>query len=564
MTPPVDGFWLPREVREIAMGPDTHFQALSFKDGRPCEEGEAGAVSARWPQLSAAAWRRTLEILNDNRRRAPRGDAFWGRLSAALEVVGRRFASPGDPIRKTALESLPGYSGYSEAMIRLTLEGLDLMSLEGMAARFRGTIPKEAARGWVSIEGLPGRLRFYAKGGWLGKLGGLGRGSLFGELEAPGIIVGYGAGNVPGAALLIVLLGLATTLSGEAPPVMVIKNSRREPIFSPLVLSALAEADPELVSTVAVSIWDYEETDIQETLIGEADLVVAAASDETIGQIRSQIAAADRRLSRPPTRFHAHGHKVSFSAIGAETLVQGLADPTSGRPLIEIAALLAGLDSVFWDQHGCLSSRIHFVERGDGACHTPMEYAQQLEAQLRLLAAHLPRGAWPLSQIHDRFDRYKSLESTGQVKVLSGYDDEFLVAFDQRPLDAPALSRAVNDCQGRAILVRPVDDLMEVPGKFLRSLPSANLQSLSVATGEPGGGLTERILKFGEACGRCGVTAMRSVGRGAFPQLAYSWDGLIPMDLVRRRAEGYFTSIEFDSPYEQILDTYHKFQGRGN
>jgi hypothetical protein len=360
-------------------------------------------------------------------------------------------------------------------------------------------------------------------------------------------------------------------LAGGAPPAVVVKNSRREPIFSPLVLAGLEAADPDLVSSIGVLIWDYEETAVQESLLSQADLVIAAASDATIAQIASQIAgngpkgnayAADRTDSAP-IRFHAHGHKVSFSAIGREVLARDLVDETSGQSFLDIVTLLAALDSVFWDQHGCLSSRIHFVERGGGESYTPLVYASHLKTQLQLLADWLPRGAWPRRQLHDRFDRYKLLETTGQVKVLSDYDDEYLVAVDQRPLNPTALSSVVNDCQGRVIIVRPIADLMELPDEHLRLLPAENLQSLSVAVGHPGEGLTARFLNFAAACGTQGVTAMRTVGRGAFPQLAYSWDGLIPLDLVRRRPAGRFATIEFDSPCDEMLQTFRTLLERG-
>jgi hypothetical protein len=183
---------------------------------------------------------------------------------------------------------------------------------------------------------------------------------------------------------------------------------------------------------------------------------------------------------------------------------------------------------------------------------------------MQVLATFLPRGAWPRQQLHDRFDRYKLLETTGQVRVLSGYDDPFVVALDERPLDAAAFKSAVNDCEGRVILVRPVADLMDVPERYLRLLPAANLQSLSVAVGQEGEGLTEAFMSFADACGARGVTALRTVGRGAFPQLAYSWDGLIPLDLVRQRPAGHFTTIEFDRPYDEMLETYHLLLRRGS
>ncbi len=98
---------------------------------------------------------------------------------------------------------------------------------------------------------------------------------------------------------------------------------------------------------------------------------------------------------------------------------------------------------------------------------------------------------------------------------------------------------------------------------YLRLLPAANLQSLSVAVGQEGEGLTDRFLHFAAACGARGVTAIRTVGRGAFPQLAYSWDGLMPLDLVRQRPAGWFTTIEFEQPYDEMLATYRLMLARG-
>ena len=55
--------------------------------------------------------------------------------------------------------------------------------------------------------------------------------------------------------------------------------------------------------------------------------------------------------------------------IGRDVLeIQHIGDdlgwtPPGDTEIIDIVALLAGLDSAFWDQNGCLSSRVHFVER---------------------------------------------------------------------------------------------------------------------------------------------------------------------------------------------------------
>ena len=556
----MDGFWLPQDLRRRLLSADTPMISVTMVQGRPASEQDPGSITACWPQLSRDQWQSLLAALRANRRRLPAGPDLWNRLQTAMVRVGERLADPRNPWHQQAMNALPGYTGYSEPMIRFALRAMELMALDQLPQALVLTPDSRGMADWQPWGSLPGRWRFYAEDRWrqaLGRLLPRSSRALFGPISVPEIIVGYGAGNVPGAALLITFLGLAAALVAEHPPVIVVKNSRQEPIFAPLVLNALEAEDPELVSTVALLIWDYENAELQRSLLGEADLVVAAASDETIEQIRRSLGAA--RPDRP-ARFHAHGHKVSFSLIGREILTRG-ALAGAAQPLLDAVTLLAALDSVFWDQNGCLSSRLHFVERGGQDSYSPEEYAITLTAQLRMLAQALPRGAWPRHQLHDRFDRYKLLESAGQAQVLSEYDDPFVVVVDRRPLEqtaqgAAAFRASVNDCQGRVIIVRPVDNLMEVPERYLALLPPANLQSLSVAIGRAGEGVSERFLALAAACGRRGVTAIRTVGRGAFPQLAYSWDGLVPLDLVRARPPGHFTTIEFDAPYEQMLTTF--------
>ena len=583
----MDGYWLPRAVRERLITRDTKWDSLFFADGRECEPHAAGAIGARWPRLSRAQWSQLLTALAAGRRRAPRGREAWARFQAALRSVGGRLADPTDPLHVHAVQTLPSYTGYSEAMIRFALAAPEMWAMDQMDAALRLDVTWEAARRWQPLPGLSGRLRFFpaeSRARVSGRLRRSANRALYESAAAPALVAGYGAGNVPGTALLIVLLAVATSLTGEAPPAVVVRNSRREPIFSPLVLAALEEADPELVSTLAVLVWDYDDADLQGVVLSEADLVIAAASDETIARIGAQIAGTGRDV-----RFHAHGHKASFTAVGREVLARrapagGGAPSSAGGPSprrvgekrspaegelsLDAVALLAALDSAFWDQNGCLSSRIHFVERGGDADHTPTDYAESLARQLRLLAGSLPRGAWPRRHLHDRFDGYKALEAGGHVRVLTAYDDDFVVVLDERPRtgpsrDALAFATMVNDCQGRVVIVRAVDDLMDVPERYLRLLPAAGLQSLSVAVGSPGEGLSGRCLRFAEACGKRGVTAVRTVGRGAFPQLAYSWDGLLPADLVRRRPPGYFTTIEFDAPYEAMDQTYRLLRASG-
>jgi len=557
----IEGFWLPARVRDAVIRSDTPWERLTLCEGRAATDDEERAVSVQWPVLDQDDWHTLVDALNDQRARVPRGPELWERLQAALHQAASALADTTNPLRATAMESLPSYTGFSDAMIEFTLSSMDLFAIDTLQHAMAFEPTRAVAHGWTPMEGLPGRIRFYSDGSWLQRLlrmPGEKNNPLFGPADPPEMMLGYGAGNVPGTALMIGFLGQAIAATGHTPPAVVVKNSRREPIFSPLVLSAIEQADPEIVANLAVLVWDYENEAIQRPLMDRAGLVIAAASDETIHTVGHQVSE-----SHTPARFHAHGHKVSFSAIGREFLVQDAQDEKTGYALLDAVTILAALDSVFWDQFGCLSSRVHFVERGSATHHSAEDYAKRLTEQLRLLAEFLPRGAWPGHWIHDRYDKYVGIGAGRDVRVISGYDDTFVVAVDERSPTEYAFQNSINDCQSRVILVRPVDNLEDVPRDYLSLIPSANLQSMSIAVGQPNKEVSERLLSFANACCTRGVTALRTVGRGAFPQLAYSWDGLIPQDLLRSRPAGRFATVEFDTPYDEIMETYTLLMNRG-
>jgi hypothetical protein len=423
----------------------------------------------------------------------------------------------------------------------------DLISPELLSAALEFQPTWSAATRWEQMPGLPGWVRFFPRLASDRAMAGLRGGApMCRPAPPPNLVLGYAAGNVPGTALLIALLGgLANyALDDETfSPAVLVRNSRHEPLFAPWALSVIETLDPALVAGLAVLIWDYEDETLQRELVSQAGLMIAAAGDDTIAALD-----AVRARSAPALRFHRHGHKVSFSVIGdCKLKVRGqrseATDPISDlRPQTSDIPFLAALDSALWDQNGCLSARVHFVA-GDAE-----GYAEALVARMRALSTALPRGTTPRRLTHRAFDAYTALIRSGRVRVCSTYDDDFAVAVDARTWDAETLRWTVNVCQGRVIVVRPVKDVMDASG-FLRWLPASNLQSVSLAMEQA------RVLEFAQAAGACGVTAVRSLGRAAFPQLAYSWDGLLPLDVGRLRPAGHFTTVEFDDLHKELAAT---------
>jgi len=573
-----DGFWFPAAVREELLTPGRPFEVQHFQSGAPLAGGtplpegaplpggeplpKGEAVSVRWPRLDPEDWRRALEILRRNRAGA-RAEDWQERLPRAMRRLQALWTGEDNPLWLDTLAALETCTGHSAGMLGVALGMLELLSVEDLQ-RAAACRPTNTARGaFAAMDGLPGRVRFFAESpaaellarALLG-LEGYRRRPLRIDRQPAGLVLGYASGNVPGSGLLLALLALAASAAtGGPPPMILIRNSRREPIFTALVLAALEMIDPGLLDTTLVTVWDHEDADVQDLLVAQADLVIAAASDETIAGIGHLVRR--HATAAHPIRFHGHGHKVSFSTIGRECLQAGRETP-AGVPLVEAVACLAALDVALWNQQGCLSSRVHFVEEGAGpGAHSADDYARAVARSLRALDRAMPKGAGHRRQIHNLYDQYQAVAAGSPLQVLSGYDDDFLVLLDRRELSGEQFRELVNACQGRTVAIVPVADVMEVPGRYLQTVGKRHLQSMSLALGSPDvTGLDPRLVAYAGVLGAAGVTGIRTVGRGAFPQLAYSWDGLLPFDLFARRQRGHFTTIEFGDPWPEIYATY--------
>ena len=95
-----------------------------------------------------------------------------------------------------------------------------------------------------------------------------------------------------------------------------------------------------------VAPWRGGDADVEAIVFGEADLVVASGSDAAIAAIQARVAR----------RFIGHGHKISFAVIGRERLD----DDAAARQLARRLAY----DVSLWDQQGCLSPQLCYIESG--------------------------------------------------------------------------------------------------------------------------------------------------------------------------------------------------------
>lgn len=172
------------------------------------------------------------------------------------------------------------------------------------------------------------------------------------------------AGSIPMPSLLSLIAPLAV----QSP--VLAKCASRDLVTAPLVVASIAEIDPQLGDCLEIVSFPAADPDRMGAFC-EADCVLATGSDETI--------AAIRPLVKPPRRLVAHGHRLSFAAVGREAL--------AGAELAQVAEGIA-LDVALWDQQGCLSPVAVFVdgERGADAL------SEALAGALAACEQKMPRG----------------------------------------------------------------------------------------------------------------------------------------------------------------------------
>jgi hypothetical protein len=260
---------------------------------------------------------------------------------AMLDSTVARFLRADDPLRLQAEAQLPGVTGFSSSMIRHGLPRL-LEPLRG--ADIAGLLDAELGNRRVLDGWCDGR-----------------------RAHGPGLVVHVLSGNIPALGAAPTLLSLALKSA------VLVKPAAGDPLFPELLQAALTGVDPDLAECVVVAPWRGGDLEIEDAVFAMADLVVASGSDAAIAAIRSRV----------PGRFIGHGHKVSFAVVGRECL-------SDEQSAADVARRLA-YDVTLWDQQGCLSPQLCYVEAGGGV--SLATFADLLGEALSVLTQELPPRA---------------------------------------------------------------------------------------------------------------------------------------------------------------------------
>ena len=458
---------------------------------------------ARAPRLSEAELAAIAERLRAARR-AYLTQLTVDEIVARLGAAVNRWLDPFSPYLHLACTLIPRFTGYPEPAVRKGLAGyLGSFRAENLRRLLVDELDDpEVLDGFRPRRAGPGLTR----------------------AVGPGLVVHSFAGNVPGLpaqSLVAATLVKAASLG---------KVAADEPVFASLFLRSLADVDPRLAACLAATYWPGGES---AAAFRHADLVVAYGSESTIAAVRATLPAdGDPPIER---RLIAYGHKLSFGVLTRERLTVAALPELAERAAYDVAR---------YDQQGCLSPHLFYVEAGGelGAS----EFAGALGAALSRWSDLVPRGrvgAEERARVAELRRQAEFRVATRGGAAHGGNQDDWRVLYD------PEASFSAS-CLNRTIWVKPLDDLSELPD--LVAPVRRYVQTAAVAADE------SRLVEVADVLAHLGIDRVCPLGQMGDPPITWHHDGRFNLldflrftDLEPENAAGRW---EFSHPDRGVLE----------
>ncbi len=458
---------------------DIEWQTLSYnRDGQ--------AIDVRVPLLSDEQMKHLSAHIKEKSRHylksLPVSD-----ITAIIDTAITRLLDRNNAYRQQAEEYLPLITGYDAEMIRLGLTGYLKTFRQPELRRF---IAEDFANPKLLDEFQP-----LPKGG-------------YGRAYGPDLLAHIWAGNVPGLPLWSLISGLLVKAGNIG------KVASAEPLMASWFTQLIAEIDPELGECLAVVWWKGGDVEQEQALLNQADLVVAYGNNETLQQIRDRTPITTRCLT--------YSHKVSFGMISKTALDMGKAWEVAHQ---------AAFDIVRYDQQGCYSPHVFFVERGGAV--TPQEFSQYVANELDCFEEKYPRRTLTIEEAG-------GVAAWRQSEEMKAFADESnsLISNDGGTWSI-AYSAAVEDLVpsglNRTAKVIAVDQLDDVAARIAPY--KAFLQTVGVAAPPA------ELHRLAGLLGAVGVTRISALEHMTTPEAGWHHDGrfnlldLVTMTEVERSAE---------------------------
>lgn len=395
-------------------------------------------------------------------------------ILATIDAVVTRFLDSSSPESQEAEARLPEETGLSPAMIHHTLP---LLFQEYRGGFLASLLREELGDSHMLDRFTP---------------------TLTGARRAYGmpLVVHVLAGNIPGAGLDGVIFSLLVKSA------VLVKTASSAPLLPMLFARTLAEVDQELADCLAITHWPGGNTAMEEIAFSRADMVIASGADNSLAAIRQ----------RAHGQFIGYGHKASFSVISQAALTADAWD----------LAQRAAYDVALFDQQGCLSPQLIYVEAGGTV--SPKDFAALLAQALAHWQQELPRGQLPPEAslaIRRARDEAEWQVVAGKDVILhaSPHGAEWTVIYEADPMFLPSpLFRTVR--------VKPLQSFAQLIELLNPVCPFLEAAGIAVAP--------EQRDQVAALLGRLGVSRICPLGAMQLPPLSWRHGGRPRVaDLVR-------------------------------
>ena len=390
-----------------------------------------------------------------------------------LSGVAAEWLSAENRFRKLALDHGPQVLGFSRETLTRGLDGffrqLTAENIHALIKQELGDVRRLDQLTSADVEQQSGRAAI---------------------AHGPEFLVHIAAGNIPNPALMSMVLGLLTRSA------QFVKCARGTTMLPRLFAHSIYEYDPKLAACIEIAEWQGGSLALEDALFAEADCVTATGSDETL-------AAIQKRLPQR-VRFLGYGHRVSFGYVAADVLTEHNTRKVIARAADDVTA---------WDQLGCLSPHVLYVQSGGNS--SPEEFARQLAGELARRESIEPRGmAHPeiAAHIASRRAIYELRAAhSPQTHVWKSEDSTAWTVVCE------ADARFQLSCLHRFIYVKPVAGIEEV----LQSADTIRAQISTVGIAVP----EHRAGEVATQLARWGATRVCPLGQMQNPPLTWRHDG---------------------------------------
>ena len=412
------------------------------------------------------------QTLKHNRERylAPRSTQS---IVKTLCEVGENWRNPDYSLRQLALSDGPRLAGFSVETLRA---GFDEFFAHFTPEGFHVLLQQDLGH-LQRLDGLQANAEEQ-------------RAHRVSMVRGPELLVHFAGGVLPNPPLTSIVLGLL------ARSAQFVKCASGSSFLPRMFAHSIYEVEPKLGACLEIAEWKGGTKPLEEVLFAEADCLTATGDHETLSAIRSRLPAK--------VGFVGYGHKISFGFITHESL--------SGIAIKELLARAAD-DVVAWNQLGCLSPHVFYVELGGDV--SPEEFAERLSVELQNREASHPRGeltAEESAAIASRraFYEVRAAHSRDTRFWCSSGSTAWTVIFEADPRFQPS-------CLNRFIYIKAVTGLDQVIEGA--DAVRGKVSTVGLAASE------DRARQLATQLANWGVTRICPLGKMQNPPLSWRHDG---------------------------------------